>query len=301
MNADRTNDMIGPAMKLMRLAIWLLACAFLPGMATADVITYYHNDLLGSPIVATDQSGAVVWRETFVPYGERMSSTLKPNKVWYTSRVQDDDTRLVYMGARHYDPLTGRFLSIDPVAFDEKSVHTFNRYAYAANNPYKYTDPNGKRFEFAANTTAEFRRDFETMRAYLAINGVDGPLREIDRHEIVITVQQGAPDVTQFEQWHGSDQNVLFIDTKYGYRTTEGGIQSPALGLLHESGHAIQWIVNGGQFNKDVNTPDAQYDTREERRVIEKIESPAARILGEPVRSDHKGTPAPVQCPVCNY
>jgi len=143
MNADRTNDMIGSAMKLMRLAAWLFACAFLPGMATADVITYYHNDLLGSPIVATDQTGAVVWRETFVPYGERMSPTLKPNKVWYTSRVQDDDTRLVYMGARHYDPITGRFISADPVGYSESNLHSFNRYAYGNNNPMTFVDRNG--------------------------------------------------------------------------------------------------------------------------------------------------------------
>lgn len=132
--------------KLIRLAAWLFACAFLPSVATADVITYYHYDLLASPIVATDQTGAVVWRETFVPYGERMSPTLKPNKVWYTSRFQDDDTRLVYMGARHYDPVTGRFLSTDSVHFDEKNTHTFNRYAYAANNPYRYRDPDGRTF-----------------------------------------------------------------------------------------------------------------------------------------------------------
>jgi len=44
--------------------------------------------------------------------------------------------------ARYYDPVIGRFYSNDPIGF--RDVHSFNRYAYANNNPYKYTDPTGK-------------------------------------------------------------------------------------------------------------------------------------------------------------
>jgi len=133
--AGGMNDMMGSAMKLMRFAVWLFACAFLPGAATADTITYYHNDLLGSPIVATIQTGAVVSRETFRALRRADVTTLKPNKVWYTSRFQDDDTRLAYMGARHYDPLTARFLSTDPAGFDGKNLYGFNRYSYATTIP----------------------------------------------------------------------------------------------------------------------------------------------------------------------
>ena len=50
----------------------------------------------------------------------------------------------VYMQARFYDPQVGRFLSTDPRHFDGASPFTFNRYAYANNNPYRYTDPNGE-------------------------------------------------------------------------------------------------------------------------------------------------------------
>lgn len=51
----------------------------------------------------------------------------------------------MYMQARYYDPVIGRFYSNDPVGYtDANPVHSFNRYMYVNNNPYKYVDPNGK-------------------------------------------------------------------------------------------------------------------------------------------------------------
>lgn len=55
------------------------------------------------------------------------------------------------MQARYYDPVIGRFYSNDPKGasafLSEGKVQGFNRYAYAANNPYKYIDPDGKDFQ----------------------------------------------------------------------------------------------------------------------------------------------------------
>jgi RHS repeat-associated protein len=134
-------------MKHLAIRVLLLICMMVPalGMA-ATTITYYHNDLVGSPVVATNEAGAVVWRESYRPYGERLRNETNsaPNDVWFTSRRQDVETGLVYMGARYYDPAVGRFLSMDPAGFDESNIHSFNRYAYGNNNPYRYVDPNGR-------------------------------------------------------------------------------------------------------------------------------------------------------------
>ena len=138
----------GMEMKRVKRALagWVLAVgAMVPGLGSA-AITYFHNDITGSPVVATNESGQVVWRESYRPYGERTvnAPAALPNKVWFTSRRQDLETGLVYMGARYYDPVAGRFISKDPVGFEENNLHTFNRYAYANNNPYKYVDPDGR-------------------------------------------------------------------------------------------------------------------------------------------------------------
>jgi uncharacterized protein RhaS with RHS repeats len=48
------------------------------------------------------------------------------------------------MGARYYDPVLGRFLAVDPVNVRPDDIHSFNRYAYGNNNPYKFVDRDGR-------------------------------------------------------------------------------------------------------------------------------------------------------------
>jgi RHS repeat-associated protein len=128
------------------LAAFFLSMSVTAQTVPSGTITYIHNDLLGSPAAATNAAGVVIWREAYSGYGERLKneSAGAGNKVWYTSRHQDEDTGLVYMGARYYDPAIGRFLSLDSVGFSEGNVHSFNRYSYANNNPYKFKDPDGR-------------------------------------------------------------------------------------------------------------------------------------------------------------
>ncbi len=136
-----------------RLSRWLTAAlAALLALLTAipsqadETIAYIHWDALGSPVAATDEAGNVVWRESYRPYGQRIDNepAADANSRWYTGHPQDADTGLVYAGARYYDPVVGRFLAQDPVEFQEDNLHSFNRYAYGANNPYKYIDPDGR-------------------------------------------------------------------------------------------------------------------------------------------------------------
>ncbi len=108
-------------------------------------VTFYHYDGMGSPIAATDMNGNVVWQERREPFGAtKLNQTAKQNHpVDYTGHVYDQELGLIYMGRRFYDPKIGRFISADPVGFTPSNVQSFNRYAYANNNPYKYWDPDG--------------------------------------------------------------------------------------------------------------------------------------------------------------
>ncbi|KZN68264.1 hypothetical protein N473_07510 [Pseudoalteromonas luteoviolacea CPMOR-1] len=80
-------------------------------------------------------------RQYHRPFGETINQP--KDDVGYTGHKFDTDLNLSYMQARYYDPVIGRFYSNDPVGFKASNVHSFGRYTYANNNPYKYVDPDG--------------------------------------------------------------------------------------------------------------------------------------------------------------
>jgi RHS repeat-associated protein len=105
-------------------------------------VTYIYTDGLGSPVARTDGAGNVISRTRYEPYGY-VASGVQPT-IGFTGHVNDVDTGLTYMQQRYYDPVAARFLSIDPVLTDVNTGESFNRYDYAANNPFKYIDPDGR-------------------------------------------------------------------------------------------------------------------------------------------------------------
>lgn len=127
-----------------RALTWLFATVALllaaPTFA-ADTVYYYSSDTLHSEVVVTDQNRNVVERTHYAPYGQVLDRDLRDGP-GYTGHAEDPETGLVYMQQRYYDPEAGRFLSTDPVQADANGG-SFNRYWYANDNPYRYTDPFG--------------------------------------------------------------------------------------------------------------------------------------------------------------
>ncbi len=126
--------------------LMLLIC----GQLSAATVRYQHTDMLGSVVAESDANGVITSRSHYEPFGKRMGGD-KPG-IGYTGHLQDEDLGLTYMQARYYDPLIGRFYADDPIGF--RDVHSFNRYAYGNNNPYKYVDPDGKDAVFAVDPKA---------------------------------------------------------------------------------------------------------------------------------------------------
>ena len=53
-------------------------------------------------------------------------------------------TGLYYLKSRYYDPVLGRFMTIDDISYlDLATINDLNLYAYCLNNPVMNVDPNG--------------------------------------------------------------------------------------------------------------------------------------------------------------
>ena len=109
-------------------------------MLRSSTTSYYQADGLGSLTSLSNTSGALANTYTYDSFGNLTASTGSlTNSFRYTGREFDTETGLYYYRARYYDPVSGRFLSEDPLAFDA----SLNFYSYVSNSPTSFNDPFG--------------------------------------------------------------------------------------------------------------------------------------------------------------
>jgi len=127
---------------------------------------YVLTDNLGSMDVVTDANGTVIASTgfSFGAFGNRRDSAtlLAPTNSTqvsedravthrgFTGHEMLDNVGLVHANGRVYDPVLGRFLSVDPVFQFPTNTQSLNPYSYVLNNPLSATDPSG----YSENCTA---------------------------------------------------------------------------------------------------------------------------------------------------
>ncbi|MFJ7207395.1 ricin-type beta-trefoil lectin domain protein [Streptomyces sp. NPDC098789] len=113
---------------------------------TGHLLSVQLPDHHGTATTSIDQStGQTVTRRKSDPYGNPRGA--QPAN-WPGSRTflgtgnDDNTTGLTHIGAREYDPTTGRFASVDPL-IDITNPLQMNGYTYANGNPVGNSDPSG--------------------------------------------------------------------------------------------------------------------------------------------------------------
>jgi RHS repeat-associated protein len=226
-----------------------------------------------------DDQGNVVERRDFHPYGQERLIDTQPDATKtdhkFTGKELDDETNLYYYGARYYDPLTNRFLTLDPWAGELSNPQSLNKYAYVLNNPLKFIDPTGmynmptgevEEGDTLGSITGELNNYFGTRLSYqdlAKINSISDP----NRIEIGQIVKMGTinadgstwqrsynADEVTIGYWNGLTQSQQKI-THYGRNLFQDNLPATGSELKfwqwNNMGESIAHNLDGASGNID--------------------------------------------------
>jgi hypothetical protein len=191
-----------------------------------------------------------------------------------------------------------RWLSVDPVQAQANRPVTFNRYHYAANNPYKFTDPDGREIKYSLVNGATRQDQTDTMGYLLTSSSAAADILNLHFSKETYNIQFDRSNPTGYDH----DTRIITINPTEGLVVASSGdIQSPALGGYHEISHAVQHDKIGTDaMIQSLTAPLLKsegfkftFGTSPEEKRATQAESKVAGELGEAKRNnytDDKGT-----------
>lgn len=109
--------------------------------------SYTLPDHQGTGQLAINATTLAIQQRRTTPFGSPRGTEPAswPGTKGFLGGTDDSETTgLQHLGAREYDPSTGRFISVDPL-MDLSNPQSINGYAYANNSPVSNADPDGLR------------------------------------------------------------------------------------------------------------------------------------------------------------
>jgi len=189
------------------------------GVVTKD----YDYDAFG---VQVDSDGGMRYTDV----GDAMFEDADTNPWRYCGEYFDTETNTIYLRARYYDPVTGRFSSEDPIRAG------LNWYTYCINNPIVFVDPWGLA-EIAVRSTIEGLGgrviwDNKTKKATVYLDG-------------------------QKVEVYAGDKNGSYIGKDGRMRTDDGWLFKAMSGMVFELGKGwngrIERHGSGNGYQKHVH------------------------------------------------
>jgi RHS repeat-associated protein len=106
---------------------------------TAEGTKYYNYNAHGDVVQLVDSTGQLLWTYRYDAFGvEQEPSETDTNPFRYCAEYFDAETGTIYLRARYYDPVIGRFTTEDPAR------DGLNYYTYCVNSPVVLADFTGE-------------------------------------------------------------------------------------------------------------------------------------------------------------
>ncbi|MER7822688.1 polymorphic toxin-type HINT domain-containing protein [Streptomyces sp. NPDC096097] len=114
--------------------------------AATSALAYQSSDHHGTNGVQFNAADLAQVRRPADPFGNERATQPTPG-AWagdkgFVGGTKEQSTGLTLLGAREYDPTTGRFISPDPI-IDGGDPQQWNAYAYSNNDPFNKSDATG--------------------------------------------------------------------------------------------------------------------------------------------------------------
>ncbi len=256
----------------------LATTAYVRGLSLVAAVrdgvrTYYHYNAHGDVVQLTNSSGTVTKNYTYDAFGvEQDASDGDANPFRYCGEQFDTETGNYYLRARYYSPEVGRFTQEDPI------MDGLNWYTYCAGNPVRFYDPSGCVIKLSSEATNEEKQQYNRAIEYLQTSKTAKKLiDELKKSEITFTIVFIDDNEDTYETTHtiywDIDSGLILGDRK--------SIQSAALGLAHEMGHASQHLNGQLKGRNDEEILETEEDN------VSRWETPIAKELGEYARSKY--------------
>ena len=254
-------------------------------MLRSGATSFYNADGLGTVTSLSNATGSLVQTYVYDSFGKQTNSSgplINPFR--YTAREFDSETGLYYYRARYYDTEIGRFASEDPRGFGGG----LNHYTYVHNHLPNATDPTGEYIKVYGNSQDWVKALFYLSKVPAARDAIvaiaKSPL------DVTIIVDPSLPcDASIGLADYAELTGIIRWNPHCASECDGRNLQSPALILFHELSH--EYLFQQKHF----------FDSREEEEnyIIQNMETPVARALGEGTRTSHgTGNPVPVPTPI---
>ena len=270
---------------------------------TDNFAFYYQNrDHLGTVRETVTSTGAMKQRVNYYPFGGQLVDTLKamvlsPNFQQYKYNGKEFDNmyglNTYDYGARQHYPVLARWDRIDPLC---EKYYGVSPYAYCANNPVKYVDPDGRKIVMSSQNSQEYNNSYKDAISYLKEHGCTETIEFLENIKDEIVIREIGNDKQNYTE-RSLGTNEIGWKSKEGLLTMDTGYRlSPAIRLFHELAHQEHKLKNPEKFLEDTKPNGSDYYCKDDESVIKNEETTAARNCGEipnnaVSRESHGGIP----------